>query len=44
MWVYVEGEDDAVVAAVLVLVISEDECDGVLAVVGVVVPTLDGAA
>lgn len=46
VWVYVEGEgedegDGTVVATVVpVFAISEDECDGVLAAVGVVVPAL----
>jgi len=44
MWVYVEGEgevDGLVVAIpVLVLAVSEDECDVALAAVGVVVPAL----
>ena len=49
MWVYIEGEGevDALLVAtpVLVLAISEDEeCDAVLAAVGVVVPALLDAA
>lgn len=44
MWVYVEGEGEVdglvVVTPVLVLAVSEDECDAALTAVGVVVPAL----